>query len=68
MTQAATQLNATLKTLRYQISFAKSLCLTDAKSFYLTDDEAKQLVSILMKTYGLESLVPDFVCEDDRSV
>jgi hypothetical protein len=31
----------------------------------LTDDEVNQLVSILMKNYGLERLVPDISCADD---
>jgi hypothetical protein len=38
------------------------------KSLYLTNDEVDQLVSILMKNYGLEILVPDIACEDDGTV
>jgi hypothetical protein len=57
---SALQLNTTLKTLGYQLSFVKSI--------YLTDDEVNQLVSILMKNYGLENLEPDIDCEDGRTV
>jgi hypothetical protein len=49
---SALQLNTTLKTLGHYV-FSDSL-----ESHYLSDDEAHQLVSILMKNYGLESLVP----------
>jgi hypothetical protein len=34
----------------------------------LSDDEAKQLVSILMKNYGLEHLVAEVRCADDGTV
>jgi hypothetical protein len=34
----------------------------------LTDDEVKQLASILMKNYGLERLVPDISCSDDGAI
>jgi hypothetical protein len=56
---SALQLNTTLKTLCCQIS---------PKSLYLSDDEMKHLVSILMKNYGLECLVPDIRCADDRII
>jgi hypothetical protein len=56
---SALQLDTTLKTLGFQSSF-KSLCLTD--------DEANQLVSILMKNYGLECLVPGISCTNDGTV
>jgi hypothetical protein len=57
---SALQLNTTLKTLGYQTSFYKRLTLTD--------DEVKQLVSILMKNYVLERLVPNISCPDDEIV
>jgi hypothetical protein len=57
---SALQLNTTLKTLGYQTSFYKRLTLTV--------DEVKQLVSILMKNYGLERLVPDISCSDDGTI
>jgi hypothetical protein len=57
---SALQLNTTLKTLGFQ-----SFCYG---GLYLTDDEVNQLVSILMKNYGLERLVPDIPCADDRTV
>jgi hypothetical protein len=53
---SALQLNTTLKTLG------------GLASIDLTDDEVKQLVSILMKNYGLERLEPDISCADDRTV
>jgi hypothetical protein len=54
---SALQRNTTLKTLDigYQTPF-------------LTDDEVKQLVSSLMKNFGLERLVPDISCTDDGTV
>jgi hypothetical protein len=54
---SALQRNTTLKTIDigYQTPF-------------LTDDEVKQLVSIVMKNYGLERLVPDISCTDDGTV
>jgi hypothetical protein len=57
---SALQLNTTLKTLGFQFH-----CFRD---IYLTVDEVNQLVSILMKNYGLERLVPDIPCADDRIV
>jgi hypothetical protein len=56
---SALQLNTTLKTLGYQ---------TSSRNLYLSDDEVNQLVSILMKNYGLECLVPKISCADDRIV
>jgi hypothetical protein len=56
---SALQLNTTLKTLGYQFSYM---------IHYLTDDEVNQLVLLLMKNYGLERLVPDIACEDDRTI
>jgi hypothetical protein len=56
---SALQLNTTLKTLGYQFFFM---------ILYLTDDEVNQLVLLLMKNYGLERLVPDIACEDDRTI
>jgi hypothetical protein len=57
---SALQLNTTLKTLGFQPSCFKTI--------YLTVDEVNQLVSILMKNYGLERLVPDIPCADDGTV
>jgi hypothetical protein len=57
------QPDSTLKTLRFQSDFPVS-----HGSLYLTDDKVNQLVSILKKNYGLEHLVPDIRCTDDRSV
>jgi hypothetical protein len=56
---SALQLNATLKTL------VLHSCVTD---FSLTGDEVKQLVSILMKNYGLEHLLNDFLFPNDQTV
>jgi hypothetical protein len=56
---SALRLNTTLKTLGHQVY---------NDSLYLTDDEVNQLVLILMKNYGLERLVPDIACEDDRTI
>jgi hypothetical protein len=53
---SALELNTTLKTLGHNVFF-ESL-----ESHYLSDDEANRLVSILMKNYGLECLVPDISC------
>jgi hypothetical protein len=59
---SALQLNTTLKTLDCG-------CQHYSKTHYcLSDDEVKQLVPILMKNYGLEHLVPDISCADDRSI
>jgi hypothetical protein len=56
---SALQLNTTLKTLGFQSS---------SDSLALTDYEANQLVSILMKNYGLERLVPGISCTNDGTV
>jgi hypothetical protein len=57
---SALKLNTTLKTLGFQ-----SWCFEDT---YFSVDEVNQLVSVLMKNYGLEHLVPDIPCADDRTV
>jgi hypothetical protein len=57
---SALQLNTTLKTLGFQSSCFKNV--------YFTVDEVNQLVSVLMKNYGLERLVPDIPCADDGTV
>jgi hypothetical protein len=57
---SALQLNTTLKTLGFQSDYYKNVCFTI--------DEASKLVSILMKNYGLERLVLNFPCADDRTV
>jgi hypothetical protein len=57
---SALQLNTTLKTLGFQFHCFGNI--------YFTVDEVKQLVSILMKNYGLERLVPDIPCADDGTV
>jgi hypothetical protein len=56
---SALQLNTTLKTLFLRFE-------TDDIDF--TVDEVNQLVSILIKNYGLECLMPDIRCVDDRRV
>jgi hypothetical protein len=56
---SALELNTTLKTLGYQIA---------SKDIAFTVDEAKQLVSILMKNYGLERLLPGICGADDETV
>jgi hypothetical protein len=53
----------TLKTL----SFQSGIQVSD-ESLYLTDDKVNQMVSILKRNYGLEHLVPDIRCADDRNV
>jgi hypothetical protein len=58
---SALQLNTTLKTLSFQ-----SYCFY--KKMHSTVDEASQLVSILMKNYGLERLTPDLPCAVHRIV
>jgi hypothetical protein len=80
---SALQLNTTLKTLglqshrfentqnivNYTVDELKTIGLQfSPKCLYLSDVEVNQLVSILMKNYGLEHLVPDIACADDRSV
>jgi hypothetical protein len=57
---SALQLNTTLKTLGFN-----SDCF---ESIYFTVDEGNELVSILMKNYGLECLMPDIPCADDGTV
>jgi hypothetical protein len=57
------QPDTTLKTLGFQSDFPVS-----HGSLYLTDDKVNQLVSILKKNYGLEHLVPDIRCTDDRII
>ena len=57
---SALQRDTTLKTLAF---FHHS-----SISLYLTDDEVKQLVPILMKNYGLEHILQGISCEDDRTV
>jgi hypothetical protein len=57
---SALQLNTTLKTLGVQ-----DCCFEDK---YFSVDEVNQLVSILMKNYGLECLKPDIPCADDGRV
>jgi hypothetical protein len=57
---SALQLNTTLKTLGFQSSCFKTM--------YFTVDEVNQVVSILMKNYGLECLVPGISCTDDGTV
>jgi hypothetical protein len=60
---SALQLNTTLKTLSL-IGVYESDHYND-----LTDDEVNQLVSILMKNYGLERLASDISsADDDRTV
>jgi hypothetical protein len=58
---SALQLNTTLKTLGFQ-----HYCFQDVD--YFTDDEVNQLVSVLMKNFGLEHVVPDIPCIDDRTI
>jgi hypothetical protein len=61
---SALELNATLKTLSLQSDpFDYTQNFVD-----FTVDEVTQLVSILMKNYGLECLVPDIRCADDRAI
>jgi hypothetical protein len=55
---SALQLNTTLKTLGFQSS-----CFAN---IHFTDDEVNQLVSVLLKNYGLECLVPDIRVNDGR--
>jgi hypothetical protein len=57
---SALQLNTTLKTLYFE-----SHCFND---MYFTVDEANQLVSVLMKNYGLECLSPNIPFADDIRV
>jgi hypothetical protein len=60
---SALQRNTTLKSLGLQTGFRRSYWIV-----HLTDNEAKQLVPILMKNYGLEHFVPDLSCADDRTI
>jgi hypothetical protein len=57
---SALQLSTTLKILGFQ-----NYCV---EHIYFTVDEVNQLVSILMKNYGLERLVPEIPCADDGTV
>jgi hypothetical protein len=57
---SALQLNTTLKTLDFHFYCFGNICFTV--------DEVNQLVSILMKNYGLECLKPAIPCADDRTV
>jgi hypothetical protein len=57
---SALQLDTTLKILGFQ-----NYCV---EHISFTVDEMNQLVSILMKNYGLERLVPDVPCADDGTV
>jgi hypothetical protein len=57
---SALQLNTTLKTLDFQSSCFKNVSFTI--------DEVNQLVSLLMKNYGLECLKPAIPCVNDRTV
>jgi hypothetical protein len=59
---SALQLNTTLKTLGLEFFWPSDQYID------LTDDEVNQLVSILIKNYGLEHVVPDILCADDRTV
>jgi hypothetical protein len=61
---SALQLNTKLKTLGLQPHrFENTDSFAD-----LTDDEVNQLVTILMKNYGLERLAPKIRCADDETV
>jgi hypothetical protein len=60
---SALQRDTTLKTLGFRTGFRISIPIV-----YLTNDEANQLVPILMKNYGLEHFVPDLSCTDDRTI
>jgi hypothetical protein len=53
-------LNTTLKALSFHLN-----CFED---IYFTVDEVNQLVSVLMKNYGLERVEPDIPCADDGTV
>jgi hypothetical protein len=57
---SALQLNATLKSLRFQAFCFEHICFTD--------DEVNQLVSILMRNFGLERLLPEISCTDDGTI
>jgi hypothetical protein len=65
---SALQRNTALKTLGFQHYHESHDDEVDHESLDLTDDEVNQLVSILMKNYGLEHLKPDISCADDRVV
>jgi hypothetical protein len=54
------QLNTTLKTLCFQSNCFNDICFTV--------DEANQLVSVLMKNYGLECLSPNIPCAHNLTV
>jgi hypothetical protein len=57
---SALQLNTTLKTLGFQDD--------SLERPHLTDDEVNQLVSVLMKNFGLERLGPDLSFTDEGTV
>jgi hypothetical protein len=57
---SALQLNTTLKVLSFQLDCFKHICFTA--------DRVNELVSILMKNFGLERLEPDIPCADDGTV
>jgi hypothetical protein len=57
---SALKLNTTLKALDFRSHYFNDM--------YITVDEASKLASILMKNYGLERLVLDIPCADDRTV
>jgi hypothetical protein len=57
---SALPLNTTLKTLDFHCHLFDHI--------HFTDDEVNQLVSVLMKNYGLERLVPGISSSDDGTV
>jgi hypothetical protein len=64
---SALQLNTTLKTLGLSTTL-KNLGIQLDCLDHFSVDEVNQLVSILMKNYGLECLVPDIPCANDGTV
>ena len=64
---SALRRDTTLKTLGFQTRYKTGFRLS-SRTILLTDDEASQLVPILMKNYGLEHFVPDISCADDRTI
>jgi hypothetical protein len=56
---SALQLNTTLKTLGFQESSVR---------LHFTDDEVKQLLSVLKTNFGLERILPGISCADNRTV
>jgi hypothetical protein len=61
---SALQRNTMLKTLCNQSYRSEDI----KNTVDYTIDEANEFVPILMKNYGLERLVPDFACADDRTI